>query len=88
MVKSISMAMGDTVKNHLRPTTSRTGKVADGATERDDEWEAIRCDLERAYGGPLSLDAEDLQMLRDICLEAKRQHGSRSDAMRVRELIR
>jgi hypothetical protein len=40
------------------------------------------------YGGPLSLDAEDLRMLRSIFAEARKQHGTRSDVMRARGLMR
>jgi len=37
---------------------------------------------------PLSLDAEDLRMLRSIFAEARKQHGTRSDVMCARELMR
>jgi hypothetical protein len=57
------------------------------AAQQDEEWEAIRRDLETTYGGPLSLDADDLQLVRDICLEARRQHGRRSSFLRFRELM-
>jgi hypothetical protein len=90
MVKAISAAIRAAVSRRFgcldSNVRSGTGRAANAPME-DDDWDAIRRDLEDAYGGPLELDGEDLHMLRAIFAEAKKIYGPRSEAMRSRELM-